>query len=111
MDSIIDIDQVNENVAISIQDIGPFGETNPEPVLVLEKGQVKEIREMSYGKHLKFYIQKGNKVFECLWWNSGEYKDDIKLGSHYDIAFKMNMNVFRGTQRLQLTVEDMRVTN
>ncbi len=78
VDSIIDIDQVNENVAANIQEIGPFGETNPEPVLVLERSLVKEIREMSYGRHLKFYIQKGNKIFECLWWNGGEYKDIIK---------------------------------
>lgn len=111
IDSLIDIDQINENIAQKMQDIGPFGETNSEPILVLERGLVKEVREMSYGKHIKFYIEKGNRIFECLWWGGGEYKDSIKLDSHYDVAFKMNMNVFRGTPRLQLTIEDLRYSN
>jgi single-stranded-DNA-specific exonuclease len=107
IDSVIEIDQLTENIAAQIQEVGPFGETNPEPVLLLQNGIIKEMRAMSDGKHLKFYIQKANKVFECLWWGGGEYKDLIKIGSVCHIAFKMNMNVFRGTPRLQLTIEDV----
>lgn len=111
IDSVVEIDQLNESIATKIQEVGPFGETNPEPVLMLENGIIKEMRMMSDGKHLKFFIEKGNKMFECLWWSGGEYKDYITIGSKCHIAFKMNMNVFRGTPRLQLTIEDMQINN
>ena len=111
IDTVVDIDQINENIATKIQEIGPFGETNPEPVLVLQNGIVHDMRIMSAGKHLKFYIKRGNRIFECLWWGGGVYKDEIKLGTDCDIAFRMNMNIFRGTPRLQLTIEDIQINN
>lgn len=111
IDSIVDIDQININVASHIQEIGPFGETNPEPVLVLQNGIIHDMRMMSAGKHLKFYIKKSNRIFECLWWGGGSYKDVIRLGDSCDIAFKMNLNIFRGTPRLQLTTEDIQINN
>jgi single-stranded-DNA-specific exonuclease len=111
IDTVVDIDQINENVATQIQEIGPFGETNPEPVLVLQNGVIHDMRLMSDGKHLKFYIKKGNRIFECLWWGGGAYKDVLRLESNCDIAFRMNINVFRGTPRLQLTIEDIQLNN
>jgi len=111
IDTVVDIDQINENVAVKIQEIGPFGETNPEPVLVLQNGIIHDMRLMSAGKHLKFYIKKGNRIFECLWWGGGIFKDTVRMGSNCDIAFKMTMNVFRGTPRLQLTIDDIQINN
>ncbi len=111
VDSIIEIDQINERVAQHIQEVGPFGETSPEPVLLLRDGTLRDLRVMSDGRHLKFYIQKANTMFECLWWKGGAFKDDLRLGSNCDIVFRMNINVFQGTPRLQLTIEDMQINN
>ncbi len=111
VDSIVEIDQINERVAQHIQEVGPFGETNQEPVLLLKNGIVRDVRIMSDGRHLKFYVQKANIMFECLWWGGGHFKDDLRLGTNCDIAFRMNMNVFQGTPRLQLTIEDAQINN
>jgi len=111
VDSVVEIDQINERVAQHIQEVGPFGETNPEPVLLLQSGVIRDIRIMSEGRHIKFYIQKGNIIFECLWWGGGSFKNDLKLGSNCDIVFRMNINVFQGTPRLQLTIEDVQINN
>jgi single-stranded-DNA-specific exonuclease len=107
VDSVVDIDQINIHIAREIQNIGPFGETNDEPVLLLKDGYIQDIRLMSEGRHIKFYIQKGNKVFECLWWNGGCFKDILRIGKKCDVVFKMHINIFQGTPRLQLTVEDL----
>ncbi|KAA3613592.1 MAG: single-stranded-DNA-specific exonuclease RecJ [Calditrichaeota bacterium] len=111
IDSVVEIDQINERVADKIQEVGPFGETNPEPVLLLKNGTVRDVRIMSEGRHIKFYIQKANIMFECLWWSGGIYKDSLRLGSNCDVVFRMNINVFQGTPRLQLTVEDVQINN
>ena len=111
IDSVIDIDQINLNTARAIIDIGPFGETNQEPVLLIREVVIKDIILLSRDKHLKLYVQKGNQLFECVWWNSGIYKDKISFGTKMDIAFKLNINNWQGTDRLQLTIEDLKFSN
>ncbi|MEJ2052556.1 MAG: DHHA1 domain-containing protein, partial [Calditrichaceae bacterium] len=111
IDSVVDIDQVNLNTARSIIDIGPFGEANKEPVLLIENVILKDIILLSRNRHLKLYIQKGNQLFECVWWNSGMHKDNLSFGAEMDIAFKLNVNNWQGTDRLQLTIEDLRYSN
>lgn len=111
IDSIVEVNQINERVSHQIQEIGPFGEMNPEPFLLLLNGRIRDIRLMSDGRHLKFYVEKANRIFECLWWSGGVYKDDIRLGSECDLVFRMNINVFQGTPRLQLTIEDVKINN
>ncbi|HID38665.1 MAG TPA: single-stranded-DNA-specific exonuclease RecJ [Calditrichaeota bacterium] len=107
VDSIVDIDQLNLATARRLQDIGPFGETNPEPLLLLEGARIREIMPLSNGKHLKLYIEKSNQIFECVWWNSGDFKDIVAFGSPIDLVFKLNVHNWQGTERLQLTVEDL----
>ncbi len=111
IDSIIDIDQINLNTARAIIDIGPFGETNQEPVLLIREVTIKDIMLLSRDKHIKLYVQKGNQLFECVWWNSGIYKDELTFGAKMDIAFKLNINQWKGTDRLQLIIEDLKYSN
>ncbi len=108
IDSVIDIDQLNLNTARVIQEIGPFGETNAEPILLLKSVYVRDMMLLSNGKHLKLSVQRGNQLFECIWWGGGCYKDDIMFGDTIDVAFRVNINNWRGTERLQLTVEDLK---
>jgi len=108
IDSVVDIDQINLNTARNIQEIGPFGEGNPEPVLLIRKVKINDIILLSQGKHLKLLIQKANQYYECVWWNCGAYKDELRFGSLMDVAFRLNINNWQGTERLQLAMEDAR---
>ncbi len=107
VDSIVDIDQLNLATARRLQDIGPFGETNPEPLLLLTGARIREIMPLSNGKHLKLYIEKSNQIYECVWWNSADFKDTVTFGAHIDLVFKLNVHNWQGTERLQLTIEDI----
>jgi len=109
IDSLVDIDQINEITTQHIQSVGPFGETSPEPLFLLEDGYIRDLRTLSMDKHIKFVLRKGNQNFECIWWGGGKYKDLLKPGLRCDIVFRMNINIFRGSRRLQLTIEDMRL--
>ena len=108
VDSVVDIDQLNIQIAKLIQDIGPFGEANPEPVLVLENVIIKEKKMLSKDKHLKILTQKGRNLYECIWWRNAQYYNDIYLGESVDVAFHLNINSWQGIDRLQLTVADIR---
>ncbi len=110
IDSVVEIDQIHLNMAKTIEELGPFGEGNPEPLFVLQNVIIREMYPLSKGKHLKLIIQKANQMYECVWWNSGEFKDDLNFGQKVDIAFRMGINNWRGSNKLQLVVIDIRPT-
>ncbi len=108
IDSVVDIDQVHLNMAQTLQELGPFGEGNPEPIFVFLGVKIREMYLIGKGKHLKMFIEKGNQSYECIWWNAAEYKDALKFGQPIDIAFKISINNWQGRNRLQLIIEDIR---
>ncbi len=108
IDSVVDIDQVHLNMAQTLEDLGPFGEGNPEPIFVFQNVTIREMYLMGKGKHLKLFIEKGNQSYECVWWNAAEFKDDLQFGQPVDVAFRLSVNNWQGRNRLQLVVEDIR---
>ena len=108
IDSVISVEQLNTSLVRLIAEIGPYGEENPEPTLLLKKAKMKEIFSLSQGKHIKMVVQCGNRDLECVWWRRGELKNIISFNSYYDIVFKPAINLWRGTENLQLVVEDLR---
>lgn len=110
IDTVIHPEQLNESLVHIIHKVGPFGEDNPEPVLLIKKARIKEMFSLSQGRHLKFFVQIGNHEFECIWWRKGDLKDVISFNTHYDIAFKPSLNLWNGRETLQLIVEDVKLS-
>jgi single-stranded-DNA-specific exonuclease len=108
VDSLIDSEQINLNTARLIQEIGPFGETNPEPLFIIEDVFIRDLMTLSNGRHLKLFLQKDNHIFESIWWGAGGEKKDLVLGMQLDIIFRLTLNNWQGTERLQLVLEDAR---
>jgi single-stranded-DNA-specific exonuclease len=107
IDSKVDIDQLNVQTAKMIQEIGPFGEANPEPILVLSNALIKDKKLLGQDKHLKLSVQKGRNIYECVWWRNAKYFNDLNQGESIDVAFHMNINNWQNIDRLQLTVTDI----
>ncbi len=108
IDSTILPEQLNTSLVKVIREIGPFGEENTEPVLLLENVELRELFSLSGGRHLKLIVQLGSREFECVWWGKGEYKNEITFNQKYDIAFKPSLNLWSGRETLQLVVEDVK---
>lgn len=108
IDSIIQSEQLNNSLVQLISEIGPFGEKNPEPLLLLKKARIKDMFSLSQGKHIKIVVQIGNRDFECVWWRRGDLKNAITFNQRVDIVFKPSINLWNGKQNLQLVIEDMR---
>jgi single-stranded-DNA-specific exonuclease len=108
IDTVILPEQLNTSVVKIIQSIGPYGEGNPEPVLILKNIQLRDIFPLSQGKHLKLVFQGSGRDFEGVWWQRGELKDDVAFDHYYDVVFKPSINLWNGKENLQLVIEDMR---
>ena len=111
IDTIIQPEQLNKPVVKLIQNIGPYGEGNPEPVLVMFSARLRDIFPLSKGKHIKLIFQAGGRDFEGVWWGRGDLKNDVSFDRYYDIVFKPSINLWNGKENLQLVIEDMRESN
>jgi len=54
IDSVIDSEQMNLNTARMIQEIGPFGETNSEPLFIIEDVFIRDMMTLSNGRHILY---------------------------------------------------------
>jgi single-stranded-DNA-specific exonuclease len=108
IDSVLLLEQLNESLVDVIRGIGPFGEGNPEPILLLENARIRDIFSPLQGRHLKFTIEKAGRRVECVWWSKAEYKDAIRFQMPVDVAFRPSLNLWEGYRRLQLVVEDIK---
>jgi single-stranded-DNA-specific exonuclease len=108
IDTVISPEQLTKSLVQTISKIGPFGEGNSEPILLLQDVTLEKIITMSGGKHLKFVVRKGSQRYECVWWNKGDYKNQLQKLFALDIAFKPEINIWQGKENLQLCIEDVR---
>ena len=84
-----------------LERLGPFGQQNPEPLLVSKAMQVKNARIVGKN-HLKLTL--GNGV-DAIAFGLGELSD--RLPSQVDVVYRLERNVFRGRENLQMRVEDL----
>jgi single-stranded-DNA-specific exonuclease len=108
IDTVIQPEQLNSSLVKIIQNIGPFGEGNPEPVLILKHVRLRDIFPLSQGKHVKLIFQAQGRDFEGVWWRRGDMKDAVAFDHYYDVVFKPSINLWNGRENLQLVIEDMR---
>jgi single-stranded-DNA-specific exonuclease len=111
IDSVISAEQLNLAFIQTIKEIGPFGESNPEPVFLFKDARIKEIIPLSGGKHLKLIVQMDNQRYECVWWGKGDLKDQITFNARIDLAFKPAINLWKGYSKIQLSIEDLAIRN
>ena len=106
----IDCELSPENIDLSlveeISQLEPFGAENPSPTFCIKNATLKKKMLMGQDKnHLKLFIEKDDKEFQCVWWNHGDIplieKDTL------DIAFSPQLNEFRGEISLQLLLKDI----
>ena len=108
IDTIVQPEQLNKQMVKLIQNIGPYGEGNPEPVIAMMRARLRDIFPMSQGKHIKLIFQAGGRDFEGVWWGRGDLKNIVSFDRYYDVVFKPSINLWNGNENLQLVIEDMR---
>jgi len=93
-----------------LQGLAPFGMGNPEPRFLLRRARLLQVEAVgSHGKHLKLYVQAGDRRLECIGFDLGEHLSRLwKLeGEEVGLVFKLGRNEWLGRVRVQLELEDL----
>jgi single-stranded-DNA-specific exonuclease len=108
IDSVLSPKMLDTRLLELLHQVGPFGEENPEPVLLVEQATISAVQKLKNDMHLKLRVIFDQVEFDCLWWRHGEYEDEFETGMQVDLAFKPEINNWNGNSRVQLVVEDIR---
>ena len=108
----IDAHELNFETRKHLDRMEPFGNSNPEPILLIRNAKITYIRPVGKkGDHLQLTIKYNNQTLQAIAFRFGEHLDNIDPNIEYDIAFNLDINEWNGSRKLQLKVIDMRESN
>ncbi len=88
----------------------PFGNGNEEPLFSLRNVKLEELRLIGKAEdHLMFHIVTNNlKLKNCVWFGSKDYHVHLNEKEYYDIAIRIDENIFKGKRYTKVYVEDIK---
>jgi single-stranded-DNA-specific exonuclease len=93
-----------------LEKMQPFGEGNLEPLFLMKKVEVLEVRVLGNGKkHLKLFLKPSDgspKIFEAVAFNSYDKMEKVAAGNIIDIVFSLGRDQWNGNNKIQLILED-----
>lgn len=90
-----------------LERIEPTGMGNPQPVLSSPGVEVRNMRDIGGGKHLKLVLRDGRgAAWDAIWFRRGHLLDQVP--GRVDVAYTLDANEWNNRRRLQLHVQDLR---
>lgn len=110
IDAWVGLEEINLELANTLESMAPFGAGNPPLVLASRDVQLKSVSTMGKAKeHLRLTIEDGNgNAQSVLWWGGGG-NDLPEEGSVLDLAYSLRASTFRGKRQVTLQFEDFRI--
>ncbi|MDH3347605.1 MAG: single-stranded-DNA-specific exonuclease RecJ, partial [Desulfobulbaceae bacterium] len=82
----------------SYDQLGPFGEGNPEPVFIASNLDIVSINRVK--SHLSFKVKHNGSLFHGIWFGMGDHA--VKLETSPHLLFTMRSNFFRGEPQWEI---------
>jgi single-stranded-DNA-specific exonuclease len=108
IDSKIDFSDITSSFVESFSLLSPFGVGNPKPIFLTEKAEVVKEPVKIQGKHTKLLVRQKGRIFEALGWERGDWAQSVQKGDKIDMAYSFQFSEYRGEERLNLSLEDIK---
>lgn len=110
LDSELPAQYINMNTAEKLSILEPYGMGNASPLFYVRQMTVSQIRPLSEGKHIKLTLRSGSYSVDAVGFNMGELSTLLKNDDIIDIAFNLDINMYRGTRQLQVLLKDVKLS-
>jgi single-stranded-DNA-specific exonuclease len=100
-------------LAEELERLEPFGAQWPRPVFLSRNLRVVKEARVLKERHLKFEVAAGDnsRPLEALWWGGAETAAATpRAGDRIELAYAIETNIWREEKRLQLIVQEMRIS-
>ncbi len=108
-DGELQISECSLETARQLRDAGPWGQGFPEPMF---DGEFAVIDSRVLGeRHLKLKVDAGDQVIEAIAFRHFDHDaaPQVRAGDRVQLAYRLDVNEFRGEERLQMVVEHLSV--
>jgi len=105
VDAELRLESVGDDLIQQMNRLAPFGEQNSEPVFMASSVEVLESSVVG-NRHLKMKVKQGRALKEVIGFRMGSIKP--MDGSRVDFLFTPEYNRWRGRDRIQLRLVDLR---
>ncbi len=109
IDSELPPPYINMNTAEKLSILEPYGMGNACPLFYAKNMNVAQIKSLSEGKHIKLFLTSQEHCIEAVGFNMGELLDLLKIDDKIDIAFSIDINIYRGARQLQVLLKDVKI--
>ena len=111
IDAWLELNELNIELANSLEMLAPFGAGNPSLILASHNVQLKSVSTIGKAKeHLRLNIEDENgNVQSILWWG-GAGEEHPEKESKFDIAYSLRASTFRGQKQVTVQFEEFRIT-
>ena len=99
---------INMNTAERLSVLEPYGMGNSSPVFYAKNMTVSQKRALSDGKHIKLTLRSNEYLVDAVGFNMGELNQEISNDDMVDIAFNVDINIYRGMRQLQVILKDVK---
>lgn len=109
IDSEIPAALLTEENIEGLSQLEPCGTGCPKPVFCLSEVIVERIATVGGGKHLRLRLRsREGESLQAIYFSGGALARKLKVGDRVDVAFHAQINEFRGTRTVQLSLIDLR---
>jgi single-stranded-DNA-specific exonuclease len=102
-DAEVLLEDIDRTLYDEIQALAPFGNGNPEPLLVC-RGVRAQKPAIVADKHVRMSVQQDGYSHPCIAFGLAERL--AELSEPVDILFTLSLNCWRGRETLQLQIKD-----
>ncbi len=110
IDSELPPEYINMNTAERLSILEPYGMGNASPMFFAKEMRISQIRPLSEGKHIKLTLRSGEYYIDAVGFNMGHLVESLKQDDLIDIAFNLDINVYRGMRHLQVLLKDVKMS-
>jgi single-stranded-DNA-specific exonuclease len=108
IDSKLDFTDISAAFFESLSLLFPFGVGNPRPVFLTEKAEIVGPPQNLKGRHAKFLVRQGSRVFEAIAWDRGDWARNVSKGGRVDLAYTFQFSTYLGQETPYLCLEGLR---
>jgi single-stranded-DNA-specific exonuclease len=107
-DALVTPDELTEANASALMALAPFGEGNPQPLLVCHDLTIADWRLVGNGKHVRLTFQTApGRTLPAIAFHFSAADDLFAAGDRVDALFALEINEFNGHRSVQLQVRDL----
>lgn len=108
IDAVLPLTELSWELYAGIQQLEPFGQGNPQPILMAPNVTAIDPQPTSDGAHLRMRVRAGTSMFEAIGFHFGHLAEALQRYPTIDLAYQLAVDEWNGQRRMRLLVRDFR---